>query len=144
MKLTRTQREHYNHTKETLPVGEAVIIMDFVGFEFTQGKCQIKYVNDLVVVIEHWEVVDGGEKVWKRQYLDFFCDNPGSEDNNDSGRNDSHFLRAVFNHLLDQGVLARFTAIHLFSDNAGKHFKNRHAMRYMALVVLACVQEYGL
>ena len=39
VKLTRTQREHYNHTKETLPMGEAVIIMDFVGFEFTQSKC---------------------------------------------------------------------------------------------------------
>ena len=76
--------------------------------------------------------------------MDFFCDNPDSEQEDDSGRNDSHFVRAVFDHLLEHDVLARFTAIHLLSDNAGKHFKNWHTMRYMALVVLACVQEYGL
>ena len=64
--VAMTQREHYNHTKGTLPMGEAVIIMDFVGFEFPLSKCQIKYVNDLVIVIEYWEVVEGGEKVWKR------------------------------------------------------------------------------
>ena len=125
VKLTKTQREHYNHIKETLPMGEAVIIMDFVGFEFILSKCQVKYVNDLVIVIEHWEMdTASSEKVWKRQYLDFFCNNPGSEDNNDSSHNDSHFLCAVFDHLLEQDMLAQFTTIHLFSDNAGKHFKN--------------------
>ena len=100
-------------------VGAMVVRIDFVGFEFTQDKCKERYVNDMVTVVEKLVEVDGVRR-WERRYFDFLCSDFKT------GKNDFQFVRSVFHWLHEHNVLQEATELYLFSDNAGKHFKNKH------------------
>jgi len=73
----------------------------------------------MVAVVEKL-FIEGGERIWKRRYFDFLCSDPRT------GKNDFQFVRSVFSWLHDHEVFAGATRLYLFSDNAGKHFKNKH------------------
>jgi hypothetical protein len=80
--------------------------------------------NDLVVVVEDLVVKDG-KREWVRKYLDFLCSDANS------GKNDFHYVRAVFQWLTKQKVFEGKSQVLLFSDNASKHFKNCSTVKYL-------------
>ena len=101
-----------------------IISMDFCGFEAKISKCNSKYFNDLVFVLECLQYdQESREYIWHRHYFDTLADSP-------VGKNDFYFVRQSLQTILP--MIERFNGIYLFSDNAGKHFKNRRTMRFMS------------
>ena len=98
--------------------------IDFVGYEFQQDKCKKVYVNDLVIVVENLVVI-GEERKWEQQYYDFLCSNVCS------GKNDFHYVQATMKWMVEHKLFDGVKQVVLFSDNAGKHFKNCITVEYL-------------
>ena len=99
--------------------------INFVGFEFQKRKYMEVYVNNLVVIVENL-VITNGEREWVQEYFDFLCSDV------ETGKNDYHFVHAVFEQLKLFGVFKVAKQLYIVSDNAGKHFKNKATFEYIA------------
>ena len=107
-----------------------IMRIDFVGYEFQQDKCKKVYVNDLVIVVEKLVEV-GGERKWERQYYDFLCSDISS------GKNDFHYVKAALKWMVEHDLFGEVKQIILFSDNAGKHFKNCNTVEYLMYLAVS-------
>jgi hypothetical protein len=119
--LKTHQRDRLKNIREELSHTEAIIFTDFVGFEFSIGKGTTKFVNVLVFSIESKE---NGEV--HREYLDIVSD---------SQKTNFAFVHQGFKQLFDSGMLSDFSKLFIFSDNAGKQFKNRRTLRLVSLLL---------
>lgn len=123
--LITHQREYEKQQKESAAVGTVFIQIDFVGFEFQNGKCDMQYVNDLVVVMEIKEEKADKTIAWRRCYFDFLCSDKFT------CKNDFHYVRSTLQWLHENGFFDNCPEIIMSSDNAGKHFKNCYTFEWL-------------
>jgi hypothetical protein len=65
-----------------------------------------------------------------REYLDFLCSDKAT------GKNDYHYVHGVFEWLREFGYFVNKVGVYIFSDNAGKHFKNKATFEYIQLLAI--------
>ena len=57
----------------------------------------------------------------------------------DSAKNDYHFVHAAFEWLRKFGYFNNKTGVYIFSDNGGKHFKNKTTFAYVESLAVQLV-----
>ncbi len=84
---------------------------------FAVHKAKTSYINVLSAVIEFKR--DHHEQEWGKESHDFLCNSVRN------GANDSQFTVACMDQLGQLEIVKKSKKIFIFSDNSGKHFKNR-------------------
>ncbi len=129
--LKSVQRSYRSKIIESLTDEDIVIDLDFVTHNVSNKKSSFVQIQDLVVVCT--TKIDTN---YTKQYFDFLADPstvatgvdiaPGK-----SSSIDFYFVRECLEWIVGNSILESKKRIYLFSDNAGKSFKNRRVMKYL-------------
>jgi hypothetical protein len=116
------QREQLRLIRNNLKMNEVIVFVDFVGFEFSLTKCKTNFINALVFALE-WK---DDQLSTHRQYINVVSD---------TQKTNFAFVYQGFVQPFQSGSLDNFSKLFIFSDNAGKQFKNRRTLRLISLLL---------